>query len=192
MERKTAEKKNKILNSALIVLAEKGYHGTTMEDIANHLLMTKGSLYYYFKGKQDLVFQSQIRILKQSIENVKSVNQQELTSEEKLASVISKHIEYSLREKAGFLLMANPTEIFSETQLTEIYHLREAYAACYDELIEAGVKAGYFKVENIPVARNVLLGAMNWVTQWYSEEGALSIEAFAQLVTDYTMRIVRK
>lgn len=192
MERKTAEKKNKILNSALSILAQKGYHGTTMEDIANHLLMTKGSLYYYFKGKQDLVFQSQIRILHQSMENVKAVNQEDLTIEEKLKRVIIKHIDYSLTEKAGFLLMINPAEIFSKEQLTEIYRLREAYAACYDKLIAAGVEAGFFDVEHIPVARNVLLGAMNWVTQWYSPEGALSKTAFAQLVTDYTIRIVKK
>ncbi len=192
MERKTAKKKDEILKSALSVLAEKGYHGTTMEDIANHLLMTKGSIYYYFKGKQDLVFQSQIKILNQSIQNVEEVKEKDLTIDEKLKTVIIRHIEYSLHEKSGFLLMVNPAEIFSEEQLTKIIQLREQYASCYDSLIEEGIEAGYFAVDNISIARNILLGAMNWVTQWYSADGELDEQAFAASVVDYIMRIVKK
>ena len=192
MERKTAKKKDEILKSALSVLAEKGYHGTTMEDIANHLLMTKGSIYYYFKGKQDLVFQSQIKILNQSIQNVEEVNEKNLAIDEKLKTAIMRHIEYSLHEKSGFLLMVNPAEIFSKEQLTKIIQLREQYASCYDSLIEEGVEAGYFEVDNISIARNILLGAMNWVTQWYSADGELDEQAFAASVVDYIMRIVKK
>ena len=192
MERKTAKKKDEILKSALSVLAEKGYHGTTMEDIANHLLMTKGSIYYYFKGKQDLVFQSQIKILNQSIQNVEKIKEKDLPIDEKLKTAIMRHIEYSLHEKSGFLLMVNPAEIFSEEQLTKIIQLREQYASCYDSLIEEGVRAGYFAVDNVSIARNILLGAMNWVTQWYSADGELDEQAFAASVVDYMMRIVKK
>ena len=49
-ERKIAKKKEEILRAAAEVFIEKGYHGTTMEEIAARLLMTKGSMYYYFKN----------------------------------------------------------------------------------------------------------------------------------------------
>lgn len=191
-EKKTAKRKEEILKSALSLLAEKGYHGTTMEDIASHLLMTKGSIYYYFKDKQDLVYQSQVKILQKSIENINEVKQQNLTIPEKLETTVALHIEYAVRDRAGFELMANPSEIFSEDQLKEIFYLRDKYASGYDELLQEGVDTGYFSVDDIKVVRNILLGAMNWVTQWYSADGEMNEATFAASVASYLMRIVLK
>lgn len=189
---KTARKKEEILQSALGLLAEKGYHGTTMEDIASHLLMTKGAIYYYFKDKQDLVYQSQVKILEQSIANFEQVKQMDLTSPEKLAKIITVHTEYLVGDKAGFELMVNPNEIFSEEQLKEILRLRDEYAACYDNLLAQGVEEGYFSLDDVKIVRNLLLGAMNWVTQWYSPHGNMDKTEFAKTITNYIMRIVHK
>lgn len=190
--RKTAKKKEEILQSALRLLAKKGYHGTTMEEIASHLLMTKGSLYYYFKDKQDLVFQSQLMILQQSIENIRIIKRKKISQTDKLALAISVHIEYAIREKSGFELMINPKQIFSAHQLEEILRLRDEYAVEYDALLTAGVKEGVFSANDIKVVRNLLLGAMNWVTQWYSSEGKMNEKEVASLITRYLMRIVLK
>lgn len=51
-----AEKKNRILNAAKAVFAEKGYTGTSMEAIAESAAVAKGALYRYFDSKQDLYF----------------------------------------------------------------------------------------------------------------------------------------
>ena len=53
-ERKTLKKKEQILMTAIAVVNKRGYDGATMEEIAAELLMTKGSLYYYFKNKSEL------------------------------------------------------------------------------------------------------------------------------------------
>ncbi|MGZ4908985.1 MAG: TetR/AcrR family transcriptional regulator [Halobacteriota archaeon] len=48
------EAKHRIVSVALEVFAEKGYDQTTMEDIGNHLGVSKGALYLYFKSKEEL------------------------------------------------------------------------------------------------------------------------------------------
>ena len=55
-EKKLQKKKQEIILSAVKIVNKKGYQGATMEEIAAELLMTKGSLYYYFKNKEDLYF----------------------------------------------------------------------------------------------------------------------------------------
>jgi len=191
-ERKTAKRKDEILKSALSLLAEKGYHGTTMEDIASHLFMTKGSIYYYFKDKQDLVYQSQLKIMHRSINNINEVKKLDLPVTERLEKIIAIHIEYAVRERAGFELMVNPNEIFSAEQLKEILYLRDKYASGYDDLLQEGVDSGDFSVDHIKIVRNTLLGAMNWVTQWFSFEGEMNEKQFATIVAKYIMRIVLK
>lgn len=192
-ERKKEKKKTEILQSALTVLAEKGYHGTTMEDIATHLLMTKGALYYYFKDKQELVYESQVKLLNRSIENIQKINDKDSLATEKLITIIRLHIEYLIQNKSGFELMAKPEEIFSEMQLKEIYRLREQYAEHYDLLLGEGARDGSFaiKPDEVKIVRNLILGALNWMTQWYSPHGNKSLSEFVEAVTKYVLRIVQ-
>ncbi|MCA8919816.1 MAG: helix-turn-helix transcriptional regulator, partial [Planctomycetes bacterium] len=55
-QKKTELKREAILRSAAAAFRRKGYHGTSMEDISEQLLMTKGSLYYYFSDKEAILF----------------------------------------------------------------------------------------------------------------------------------------
>ena len=71
-EKKLLKKKKDILLSAIKIVNLKGYQGATMEEIAAELLMTKGSLYYYFKNKEDLIFQCHELILSQVMEELQA------------------------------------------------------------------------------------------------------------------------
>src|SRR5699024_6415531 len=99
---------------------------------------------------------------------------------------------YAIRERAGFELMAKPSEIFSEKQLKEIFYLRDQYSRGYDDLLQEGVDKGYFLVDNIKIVRNILLGAMNWVTQWYSADGEMNEKQFYLEIELYLINIVIK
>src|ERR1700730_9822305 len=49
-----AERKNKILDYALLCFAEKGYHETKIDDIVVKSGISKGSIYNYFKSKEEI------------------------------------------------------------------------------------------------------------------------------------------
>ncbi|WP_059103114.1 TetR/AcrR family transcriptional regulator [Shouchella shacheensis] len=191
-ERKTAKRKEEIIRSAMSILAEKGYHGTTMEEIASTLLMTKGSVYYYFKDKQDLLFQGQEMLLEQSIKNVQAVQRQHLPVIEKVRRAVKVHIEYLISERSGFEMMLNPKQSFSTQQLEKILTLRNDYEKCFDQMIEEGIVRGEFVSSDIKVVRNIMLGAMNWVTQWYTVEGEKDQSEMAEDVSKYLLRILVK
>ena len=189
-ERKATEKKTEIIRSAVSIMAEKGYHATTMEDIASKLLMTKGSIYYYFRDKQDLVYQSQIMLLEQSIKNIQDIKQKDLPVTEKLREVMVNHIEYLISEKSGFSIKVNPDQIFEGHQLQAILQLGDDYEKCMDQLLTEGIESGVFSSVDIKIVRNIFLGAMNWIIRWYSPEGKQSKADFAELISNYLLRIL--
>lgn len=191
-ERKTAKKKEDILRISVSVLSEKGYDGTTMEEIASKLLMTKGSVYYYFKDKQDLLYQSHIMLLERSIENVEGVRHQELPVKDKLRRAMIVHIEYILVERSGFEMMIKPEQYFSSPQIETIFQLRDDYGKCFDALILEGIEADAFGSVDVKIVRNIILGAMNWVTQWYSDDGKKDKTEIAEDITDYLLQILIK
>ncbi|WP_373893525.1 TetR/AcrR family transcriptional regulator [Virgibacillus sp. CBA3643] len=189
-ERKTAKKKEDILRMAVSVLSEKGYDGTTMEEIASKLLMTKGSVYYYFKDKQDLLYQSHVMLLERSIENVEGVQDPGLPVTEKLRRAMIVHIEYILMERSGFEMMIKPEQYFLDPQIETIFQLRDEYGKCFDQLILEGIEADAFGSVDVKIVRNIILGAMNWVTQWYSEDGKKDKKEIAEDIADYLLHIL--
>ncbi|MDC3411880.1 TetR/AcrR family transcriptional regulator [Aquibacillus sp. 3ASR75-11] len=191
-KKKFAKKKEEILHSAINIIAERGYHGTTMEDIASNLFITKGSLYYYFKDKQELVFQSQIMLLLRSIDNMIAVQLEDILIAEKLRKAMRVHVTYLLRERSGFEMMIQPDHLFSKQQLEEIVSLREQYGTYFDQMINDGIEEKVFHVTDSKIVRNIILGAMNWVTQWYSPKGKKDVTEIADTIADHLMRVVIK
>ncbi|GAA0481822.1 TetR/AcrR family transcriptional regulator [Salinibacillus aidingensis] len=191
-ERKAAKKKKEIIQSAVSIIGERGFHATTMEEIASKLLMTKGSVYYYFKDKQDLLYQSQKMLLEQSIHNIETIIEEKSELQEKLHKVLTLHVEYLLKERTGFEIGAKPEQLFSGDPLKEILSLRDQYSRYIDQLILKGIEAGVFQNVNVKIVRNLILGALNSVIEWYSFEGQKSKTEIADLISDYLLRILKK
>ncbi|RFA34935.1 TetR family transcriptional regulator [Virgibacillus dokdonensis] len=189
-EKKVAEKKEEIIRMAIRVLSEKGYNGITMEEIAAKLLMTKGTVYYYFKDKQELLYHSQIMLLERSLWKVQQIQQKQIPINKKLNQSIISHIEYILEERSGFELMLKPEQIFNTKQLDVIFKLRDTYAGIFDQMIIEGIDEGTFHVTDVKVVRNIILGSMNWVTQWYAEDGKKSRTEIAEDIAIYLLRML--
>lgn len=190
-EKKVAKKKEEILKSAASILAEKGYFGTTMEDIAAKLLMTKGSIYYYFKDKQDLLYQSQKVLLTQSLANIEEISKMDLSAKEKLEKAMYVHLEFLISELSTYALGLKPEQVFVDENLEEILQLRGDYAKHFDQMIVEGIESGEFISVDVRVARNIILGSMNWIVQWYSPEKNDN-EEIAEMISGYLLRIVVK
>lgn len=191
-EKKAAKKKAEMIRSALSIIEEKGYHATTMEDIASKLLMTKGSVYYYFKDKQDLLFQSQKMLLTQCITNIEEIRAKDLDISEKLRKIMVVHIEYLITERTGFAMGSKPEQFFSGDQLKGILQLRDQYSKHIDDILQEGIAEDVFTAVDIKIVRNIILGAMNWVIEWYSPTGVKDKTELAESIADYLLRILIK
>jgi AcrR family transcriptional regulator len=86
-----------ILDVAEEVLAEKGYHDTSMDEIAARTGVAKGTLYQHFPGKEDLVFALFERILILFEQSVEQIAKSSLTARAKLERILS----YVYQERRG-------------------------------------------------------------------------------------------
>jgi AcrR family transcriptional regulator len=190
-EKKTLKKKEEIILSAVKIVNEKGYQKATMEEIAAELLMTKGSLYYYFKNKEDLIFQCHEMVLVQAIEKLQQHINAKQSNEEKLREMIKTHIQYAIEKKETFNMIIKPDQTFSEDQLNPILLKRNEYAGLFDQVILAGIKTTEFTIDEPNIARMILLGSMNWIQQWYNPFGSKTIEELQQIYADYMLKVLK-
>jgi AcrR family transcriptional regulator len=188
--KKMEKRKNEILRSASMIIAEKGYEKTTMEDIAAQLLMTKGSMYYYFKNKEELLFECHMMIINPSIEKIKEIKESTLSPEEKVRNLIVDYVIFEINEKAMFNVAGKLDQTFSKEYLDKIIEKRDEYNHIFDELIQEGIDAGVFQTIDVKMARMIILGALNSVQSWYSADGKMKPEDIANLHSEYLLKIL--
>lgn len=189
-ERKAAKKKEDILRSASSVISRQGFHKTTMEDIAAELLMTKGSLYYYFKNKEELLFHCHDLILTGAMELMEDIYQEDISSKDKMEKAIKVHLDIAIQEKEIFNLIVKPEQIFSEENIEDIVKKRDAYAGLFDKIIAQGAERGEFHLKQQKMARMIILGATNWIQVWYSEKGEFSKEEIEEIYAEYLLKML--
>lgn len=191
-EKKIAKKKEEILRSAAEVFIEKGYHGTTMEEIAARLLMTKGSMYYYFKNKDDLLFHCYQMIMDQSIKHLEEITNSPITATEMLDQAIRAHIKLATSDKAIFMVMDKPNQHFKDEYLQHILDTRTLYAQYFDKILSLGIEKKEFAPVEIKMVRMIILGALNWIQEWYNPKGEKNPEQLAETFSRYLLKMVRK
>lgn len=189
-EKKAAKKKEDILRSASLVISRQGFHNTTLEDIAAELLMTKGSLYYYFKNKEEILFRCHDLILSEAMEQMESIFQEDILSVKKMEKAIKMHLGIAIQEKEIFNLIVKPEQIFSEENIEAIIKKRDKYADLFDKILIQGADRGEFNLPNLKMARMIILGATNWVQVWYSPKGDFSKEELQNIYSEYLLKML--
>lgn len=162
-----------------------------MEEIAAELLMTKGSLYYYFKNKSDLMYQCHRFVLTQAIDDLEDILNGEGTVKEIFKKMIATHIEYVIEEKETFKIIIEPKLFSNQEQFEHMRKLRKTYEGLFDKIISKGIQTGEFIVREPSTAKMFILGGMNWIQQWYRSNGRLSKAEITQLYCDYILKLLR-
>ncbi|MCA8939047.1 MAG: TetR family transcriptional regulator [Planctomycetes bacterium] len=176
---KKAEKKREaILRSAARAFARRGYHGTSMEDIAGELLMTKGSLYYYFKDKEDILFACHEHSLDKALANLAMVEAMKTSADHKLAALIRAQVEVIVDTLQGSA-MALDYNALSAPLLDKIVTRRDAFEQGLRRLVREGVKSGAFAKVDDRLASFMIFGAINWVAKWYRQGGEYDVDRIA-------------
>jgi TetR/AcrR family transcriptional regulator, cholesterol catabolism regulator len=172
--------RDEILTAAAQIFSQKGYHASSMQDIAEAVSLQKASLYYHVSSKQQILVELLDRALDLLIERMEGVIALPLPPGEKLEQAIVSYVEALAehRELASILLLEHRS---LEPDLKK-RHIprRDRFESLWRGLIEEGIQAGVFHCEHPAIATRAILGAMNWTIMWYSPGGPLSAGEIAR------------
>ena len=177
--RRFTERRLEILRSAAAAFTRNGFTGATMEEIAEQAQMAKGNLYYYFPSKQELLFFCQDYSLTRLNEQAATVLKSKQPADAKLRALIALHVHTVLEELPGSTAHTDFRSLPKE-QLRKIVRKRDRYEKAYRNVVEAGVQESLFEVGDARTAVWAILGALNWIVQWYSPKGEMTAEQIAR------------
>ena len=164
-------RKQRIIDTAIRVFQQKGYHQATLEDCARELGITKGALYHYFSSKEAILSVIYMQAMENYFADYADFDQMagmNLSPPEKVRFFIRNHIQKAAIDNIALLAVF----LSEENQLPEkdqkmIRREKRRYNRVLEEIIEEGIAAGYFKQANARLLTNAILGMCNSLHRWY-------------------------
>lgn len=161
-------KYKQIVDAAVVVIAENGYHQAQVSKIAKEAGVADGTIYLYFKNKEDIlisVFREKMGIF---AENVKNILAEEIPATEKLYKMIDNH--FSLLYNDRHLAIVTQLELRQSNKelRSQINEVLKEYLTLLDSILKEGIDQGEFeKGIDIRLARQMVFGTIDeTITSW--------------------------
>jgi AcrR family transcriptional regulator len=161
-----------------------------MDAIAEALLVTKPVLYAVYDHKLDILIDISLRALNRSIDALQQAHQAGGTRTDQLRLFAHRFTEAVIRYQAGSAVFFREEAFIPPEATRGINQLKGRFDAELAALIEAGVAAGEFKVDDVRSASLAIGGMISWIYVWYRPDGRLSPEAIGDRMATYTLRLV--
>jgi AcrR family transcriptional regulator len=187
VRRKSEARRLDILRAAARVFRRSGVAAAGMREIAEEADLSPGNLYYYFAGKDELLFFCQDRTVERMLESVEAVRASTIPVADQLRSVIRAHLHCTLDELEGATAHLE-IDMLAEDLRRPLIEKRDKYEQAVRALIAKGVKRGEFAPCDAALVARAILGALNWTSRWYRPEGVQSVSVIADGLADYLVR----
>lgn len=164
-------KKRSIMEAALAVLTEKGYHPATIDEIAERAGVGKGTIYVYFKSKSALVGELIDTVTQMHLKEMQERIAQVDCAREKLLILAGAEYDF-MRRNAPLvqLLVSGETVGLAPEFRTQMQAVREGYVKLIEGVIREGQREGVFPTSISPdLAATIIFGARVAVTQFAYE-----------------------
>jgi TetR/AcrR family transcriptional regulator, cholesterol catabolism regulator len=189
---KSSTRLEEVLQSARNIFFAKGFHATSIEDVARDVGLLKGSLYYYIKSKDDLLFQ----LLLAGIEDSDAFIAQNIDPAgdpvEQLERAIRAQIDYIIEHKVPFGLFLHEFDALSGKRQHKLISVMSRYNNRFVELVKKGQLQGRL-IEGEPwIIVNGILGMCNWLYRWYDTDHASDPEQVKQVFLRMLLQGIRK
>lgn len=172
------EKRLAIIRAAGIAFKKSGFHHTSLDDVAAVLGVTKPTLYYYAKGKQDLLFQCHQHALDLGDEAAATVDP-EASALSNLQRVLTRYIEQITEGFYSYSLLSDLNDL-EERQRKEILRRRRKFDRFCRDLVEKGVEEGSIRNCDPKLTTFWIMGSINAIPRWFDQQGSMTGKQVAQ------------
>lgn len=172
-------RRDDILTQAGLMFRAKGYHATSMRDLAKALDLRGSSLYAHVASKEDVLWEI-VTDAAASFEAAAAAVPDDLPPRQRLEALISAHLGVVAAELATATVFFQDWLHLGPERRRQVIAVRDAYQRHFVDAIEAGKESGDFAVEDARLAALIVLSALNWSYQWLDPTGRLDLDEVAK------------
>ena len=181
------EKREALLSAAVRSFNERGFHATSLDEVAASLNVTKPTFYYYFASKDEILFEC----VRRGLESIRQITDSiESTGDSGMVRLKALMRGYAVVMTNDFGMCVTRTadhELSSESR-AKFRALKREIDQTIRQVVEDGMADGSIASGDSRLMTFTLSGALNWMARWYEPTGLLTAEQIA----DATVEILIK
>ena len=176
-----------MVRAAARLFSERGYHGTSMQHLADALGLQRGSLYAHIGSKQELLFDVVDEGANRFLERGERAVNMTALGVVRLRSLLVGHVETAIEHLDAATVFLNEWRYLSPDLAEIVQEKRDRYEGMVRKIIQDGIAAGEFRSDvEVRFAARLVLSAGNWTYAWFRPGGELGPteigERFAELL----------
>jgi TetR/AcrR family transcriptional regulator, fatty acid metabolism regulator protein len=184
MLKKNKPKYKQIIEAAVIVIAENGYHQAQVSKIAKQAGVADGTIYLYFKNKEDILISLFQEKMGNFIEKIQKEIEGISSPTEKLYVLIEKHFQLLAADRHLAIVTQLELRQSNKELRLRINEVLKGYLKVVDGILIEGIEKGEFRQDlDIRLARQMIFGTIDeTVTTWVMNEQKYDLVALAKPV----------
>ncbi|MFD2639955.1 TetR/AcrR family transcriptional regulator [Piscibacillus salipiscarius] len=181
--------KEKIMETSIRLFGKKGFTETSVQDIVNEIGVTKGTFYYYFTSKEEVLAMIHYEFISNILNKQEEVlSNSSLDFKEKLDQIV-KVLTYEIKNNGqSARIFFREMRHISQDQLERISPKRHKFRKNLEQLVKEGIEKGQFKDHVRPdILSFAILGITNWSYFWYDPTGPIKEDELAEGYVDFVL-----
>ena len=182
------QRKEQIYRAAEHLFSRRGYHATTMRELAATVQIEGGSLYGHISGKYELLYTIVLHASEQFRQASQEVTASDMSAPEQLRELMRRHVAIVTASVERAAVYHHEWRHLEDEDRALLKRYRDEYEEAYRQIIRKGVANDAFVAQDERLVSISILSLLNWTYQWYQPEGALAADALADHFYTIVMR----
>ncbi|WP_312304582.1 TetR/AcrR family transcriptional regulator [Pulveribacter sp.] len=178
-QRQREAKRNAVLSTAAQMFNERGFHATSLDDIAARLHVSKPTLYYYVKNKDEILLACVDKGLRMTLQGIEASRAAGGNAVDQLRACMQVYAGIVMQPFGMCLIRVGDEEV-PEPARGELRRMKSEIDLAFRRLVAQGVEEGSLAPCDPKMTAFVIAGALSWIGRWYQPEGAHTPEEIAQ------------
>ena len=196
-EREKQQRKKQILDAARALLFEKGLNGTSMNQIAQLAELSVGTIYFYYKSKEEIFAVLQQEGLELLYNNIEKIYRSKSDNKTKLKKISLEYLKFSRDYKDYFdiinYFLSSPEVIFDPELKSQIDQHGIRILAIVTDIINSGINEGIFPKGNARRYSIILWGTIHGLLQFRKLESTIlegeNFEELFESTVDFLLKV---
>lgn len=171
-------KREAVIRTAARAFNARGYHNTSLDDIAAALEVSKPTIYYYVTSKEELLFQCFVAGLEQIRVAFTDTEFTGRPARERLTAVLRRYAQ-AIASDFGWCMVRAEDQDLSPVMSRHIKSLKSEIDQGIRALIHEGIEDGSIEACDPRMTAFALAGALNWISHWFREDRSMSAAQIA-------------
>ncbi|WP_165243422.1 TetR/AcrR family transcriptional regulator [Corynebacterium lizhenjunii] len=182
------KRRDQIANAALILFDARGYHATSMEDIAKAVGMRASSLYNHFRSKQELLAEVAINAMEELLRFNATAIAGIDNPVDKLAAAMRSHVIFHTTHARAARVINTEIGSLEEPHHSVVIELRRDYVSRWMKIVHDGMATGVFQANDVKISCWALIDMGIGVSKWYAEDGQYSPEELGTMYAGFALQ----